>query len=110
MKELPQSIIEKFKSEKLLPAIAQDAQSKQVLMQAWVSKESLESTIESGFATYWSRSRNSLWRKGESSGNHQRIIRISYDCDSDSILFEVEQTGPACHTGNASCFHNSIDI
>ncbi len=88
----------------LLPAIAQDASSKLVLMFAWMNLESYEETLRSGFATYYSRSRQRLWRKGEESGHRQKIVEIRIDCDADCILLMVEQTGAACHEGYASCF------
>ncbi len=88
----------------LLPAIAQDASSKLVLMFAWMNLESYEETLRSGFATYYSRSRQRLWRKGEESGHRQKIIEIRIDCDADCILLVVEQTGAACHKGYVSCF------
>ncbi|MBE5803642.1 MAG: bifunctional phosphoribosyl-AMP cyclohydrolase/phosphoribosyl-ATP diphosphatase HisIE [Clostridiales bacterium] len=92
----------------LVPAIAQDAFSGEVLMQAYMNAESLQATLDSGYATYYSRSRQELWRKGATSGHLQRVIRLSYDCDGDSILMQVEQTGPACHTGERSCFHHPV--
>ncbi len=88
----------------LLPAIAQDASSKLVLMFAWMNLESYQETLRSGFATYYSRSRQRLWRKGEESGHRQKIVEIRIDCDADCILLVVEQTGAACHEGYASCF------
>jgi phosphoribosyl-AMP cyclohydrolase len=88
----------------LLPAIAQDANSKQVLMFAWMNPAAYQESLETGFATYFSRSRNRLWRKGEESGHRQRIIEIRVDCDADCILMLVEQSGAACHEGYASCF------
>ena len=88
----------------LLPAIAQDASSKQVLMFAWMNPAAFEESLKTGFATYFSRSRNRLWRKGEESGHRQRIIEIRVDCDADCILMLVEQSGAACHEGYASCF------
>ena len=88
----------------LLPAIAQDASSKQVLMFAWMNTEAYDETLQSGFATYYSRSRKRLWRKGEESGHRQRIVEIRIDCDADCILLLVEQSGAACHKGYASCF------
>ena len=88
----------------LLPAIAQDAVTKQVLMFAWMNPAAYHETLESGFATYFSRSRNRLWRKGEESGHRQRIVEIRIDCDADCILMLVEQIGAACHEGYASCF------
>ena len=88
----------------LLPAIAQDAASGQVLMFAWMNSAAYEETLQTGFATYFSRSRKRLWRKGEESGHQQRIVEIRVDCDADCILLRVEQSGAACHEGYASCF------
>jgi phosphoribosyl-ATP pyrophosphohydrolase/phosphoribosyl-AMP cyclohydrolase len=98
----------KFDEKGLIPAIAQDAVSGEVLMQAYMNKEALDKTIETGYATYFSRSRNKLWKKGEESGHTQKVVGISYDCDGDSILLRVLQEGAACHTGNRSCFFNDI--
>ena len=98
----------KWNEAGLIPAIAQDAATGEVLMLAWMNEESLRLTLESGFATYYSRSRQQLWRKGETSGHTQRVIRLSYDCDGDAILMQLEQIGPACHTGKKSCFHNPV--
>ena len=89
----------------LLPAIAQDAETKQVLMFAWMNTDSYLETLQTGFATYFSRSRKRLWRKGEESGHRQRIVEIRIDCDADCILLVVEQTGTACHKGYVSCFY-----
>lgn len=106
---LPQEIRDLLKdSDSLIPAIAQDSLSGEVLMLAYVNAESLAMTIESGFATYFSRSRNRLWQKGETSGHLQKIISISLDCDGDAILFQVIQEGSACHTGEFTCFHREI--
>ena len=88
----------------LLPAIAQDSSTMQVLMFAWMNREAYEETVQSGFATYFSRSKKRLWRKGEESGHRQRIVEIRIDCDADCILLLVEQSGAACHKGYASCF------
>lgn len=88
----------------LLPAIVQDAATLQVLMQAWMNRDALAETLESGQATFWSRSRRSRWRKGESSGNRLRVVEVLADCDGDSLLVTVEPTGPACHEGTTSCF------
>jgi phosphoribosyl-AMP cyclohydrolase len=88
----------------LLPAVAQDAQTREVLMMAWMNQEAYQETIRSGFATYYSRSRKKLWHKGEESGHRQRVIEVRIDCDADCILVLVEQTGAACHEGYASCF------
>jgi len=89
----------------LLPAIAQDASTKQVLMFAWMSEVSYAETLATGFATYYSRSRKRLWRKGEESGHRQQVVEIRIDCDSDCILLVVKQTGAACHKGYVSCFY-----
>jgi phosphoribosyl-AMP cyclohydrolase len=92
----------------LIPAIAQDSLSGEVLMLAYVNAESLGLTIDSGFATYFSRSRNELWQKGETSGHLQKVVSISLDCDGDAILLQVIQEGSACHTGEFTCFHREI--
>lgn len=105
---IPDEILNRFKNRELIPAIAQNNSDNQVLMLAYMNEEALEKTIESKFATYWSRSRNQLWKKGETSGNFQKVISISYDCDADAILLKVDPMGPACHTGKTSCFHKSI--
>ncbi len=94
-----------FSRAELLPAIAQDAKTGEVLMLAWMNKEAWEATKKSGYAHYHSRSRGRLWKKGETSGNVQRIVEIRIDCDEDAVLLRVAQTGPACHTGNRSCFY-----
>ncbi len=88
----------------LVPVVVQEGESRQVLMLAYANRPALEATVASGFAHYWSRSRRKLWKKGETSGNHQRILDIRLDCDGDTLLYRVEQTGPACHTGEPSCF------
>ena len=98
----------KFDEKGLVPAIAQDAKTGQVLMLAYMNAESLQMTLDSGYATYFSRSRQQLWRKGETSGHTQRVLEMRYDCDGDALLLTVEQEGPACHTGEISCFHNPI--
>jgi phosphoribosyl-ATP pyrophosphohydrolase/phosphoribosyl-AMP cyclohydrolase len=99
------NILDFEKSNGLIPTIVQD-QNNNVLMLAYSSKESLKSTIETRNATYFSRSRNNLWTKGEESGNFQTVLRIFYDCDADSLLFRVKQKGFACHTGTYSCFQD----
>ena len=100
----------RFDESGLIPAIAQDAQSGRILMVAWMNRESLEETCQTGIAVYWSRSRKSLWRKGESSGHTQKVRDIQLDCDSDVILLEVEQIGGiACHTGRQSCFYRKLE-
>src|SRR5512140_3268103 len=93
----------------LVPAIVQDEKTKQVLMLAYMNAESLAKTREQGVAVFWSRSRQSLWLKGETSGNIQRVREIKYDCDGDAILLLVDPTGPACHTGEVSCFYRSLE-
>lgn len=97
-----------FDANGLIPAIAQDASSGEVLMLAWMNAEALARTIDTGEAWYWSRSRRKFWRKGESSGHVQQVVEISIDCDQDAILLKVQQTGPACHTGRRSCFYRSV--
>lgn len=94
----------KFDERGLTPAIAQDSTSGAVLMLAYMNREALEKTLASGDMTYWSRSRRSLWRKGEISGHTQRVVEAWIDCDGDTLLFKVEQSGPACHTGAPTCF------
>lgn len=94
----------RFDSRGLVPAIAQDAASGQVLMLAWMNAEAFRETVATGRAVYWSRSRNSLWRKGESSGHIQIVRGVSLDCDGDTVLLAIDQTGAACHTGARSCF------
>lgn len=93
----------------LIPAIAQDVATGEVLMLAYMNEESLAITIDSGRATYWSRSRNELWEKGATSGHTQKVISISIDCDGDALLLKVEQVGAACHTGDRTCFHRQIE-
>lgn len=93
----------------LIPAIAQDATTGEVLMLAYMNHESLAITLTTGRATYWSRSRQELWEKGATSGHTQRVVALSLDCDGDAILLKVEQNGAACHTGENSCFHHALD-
>jgi phosphoribosyl-AMP cyclohydrolase len=94
----------KFNDAGLIPVVVQQFDTKAVLMMAWMNQEALSRTIESKQATYWSRSRNLLWTKGKTSGNLQRVISIAVDCDSDTLLLTVDQTGVACHTGATTCF------
>lgn len=94
----------------LIPAIAQDAVTNEVLMLAYMNHQSLALTIETGRATYWSRSRNELWEKGLTSGHTQKVLSISFDCDGDALLLKVEQVGAACHTGDRTCFHNEVKL
>lgn len=107
--DLASSLSSLFTPERdLVAAILQDAQSKEVLMLGWMNRNALEQTMATGRATFWSRSRNEIWIKGETSGNFQRILSIKYDCDSDALLIQVSSEGPACHTGASSCFHNEL--
>lgn len=100
-----------FNADGLVPAIAQQQGSGEVLMMAWMNRESLEQTLNTGKATYYSRSRAQLWTKGEESGNTQVVLAIAVDCDGDTLLLEVDQTGPACHTGTRTCFDaTSIEL
>jgi phosphoribosyl-AMP cyclohydrolase / phosphoribosyl-ATP pyrophosphohydrolase len=96
------------KGNGLIPVIVQDAKTQTILMQAYANREALELTLRTKKATYWSRSRNELWVKGETSGHTQKVISVSTDCDYDSLLYIVEQTGPACHTGEYSCFYKKL--
>ena len=98
----------KFDNSGLGPVIAQDALTSRVVMLAYANAEALELSAKSGWAHYFSRSRNELWKKGETSGNLQSIVSISYDCDGDAVLYKVIPQGPACHTGETSCFFNSL--
>lgn len=99
----------KFDARGLVPVVAQDARTGEVLMLAWANAEALHRTNETGRATYWSRSRDELWVKGETSGNAQEIEDVRLDCDGDAILYRVRQSGPACHTGERTCFHRAVD-
>ncbi|MGI6701527.1 MAG: bifunctional phosphoribosyl-AMP cyclohydrolase/phosphoribosyl-ATP diphosphatase HisIE [Christensenellales bacterium] len=98
----------KFDDNGLIVAIAQDAVSGEVLMQAYMNKEAYDKTVETGYATYYSRSRGKLWMKGEQSGHTQKVLSIAYDCDGDALLLKVIQEGAACHTGNRTCFYRSL--
>lgn len=93
----------------LIPAIAQDGVTGEVLMLAYMNRESLAITLDTGRATYWSRSRNELWEKGATSGHTQKVISIALDCDGDALLLKVEQVGAACHTGDRTCFHTELN-
>ncbi|MYL24052.1 phosphoribosyl-AMP cyclohydrolase [Vreelandella massiliensis] len=99
----------KFNEDGLIPAIAQQFDSGEVLMMAWMNREALEETLRTGRVCYYSRSRGKLWRKGESSGQQQHLKSAALDCDGDTLLLHVDQTGPACHTGRRSCFYLEID-
>ena len=98
----------KFDADGLVPAIAQQHDSGEVLMMAWMSANSIRETLETGRVCYWSRSRQSLWRKGESSGQVQVLKEVQIDCDGDTLLLQVDQTGVACHTGRRSCFFRAV--
>ena len=109
--QLPEAILALLKDPTtLIPAIAQDATSGEVLMLAYMNTQSLALTIQTGRATYWSRSRSELWEKGATSGNTQMVHSISLDCDGDALLLKVEQSGAACHTGDRTCFHTNIGL
>ena len=98
----------KFDDKGLVPAIAQNVRTGEILMQAFMNRESLEKTLDTGHATYWSRSRGKLWMKGETSGHVQKVHQILIDCDQDSLILLVEQKGPACHTGEETCFYRTL--
>jgi phosphoribosyl-AMP cyclohydrolase len=93
-----------FDAAGLVPAIAQQHDTGEVLMMAWMNADAVRETLETGRVCYWSRSRKALWRKGETSGNTQRLVSLSIDCDGDALLARVDQSGPACHTGHHTCF------
>jgi phosphoribosyl-AMP cyclohydrolase len=97
-------------SDALIPAIVQDSTSKEILMLAYMNAQSLELTLTTGKATYWSRSRNELWVKGATSGHYQDVQSIALDCDGDALVLQVIQTGAACHTGQRTCFHTPLDL
>ncbi len=100
----------RWTADGLVPVIAQEASTGKILMFAWMNRESLQLTAEEGYACYWSRSRNKLWRKGEESGHRQKVLEIRFDCDEDVILIAVEQEGGiACHTGRHSCFYRRLN-
>ena len=105
---LPREIAERFERDELIAAIAQEATTGDVLMLAWMNQEALEKTLSTKRVTYWSRSRKSLWVKGETSGHSQELVSLSYDCDGDALLLKVHQSGAACHTGERSCFHREV--
>lgn len=98
-----------YNADGLIPCIVQDATSKEVLMMAWMNEESLALTLEQKTTWFWSRSRQELWHKGETSGNAQELVELRYDCDADTLLALVNAAGPACHTGERSCFYRSFD-
>ena len=97
------------KGNGLIPVVVQDAKTKELLMLAYANEEALRKTLSTGYAHYWSRSRSKLWMKGETSGHTQKIKKILVDCDYDTLLYVVDQKGPACHTGKDTCFHNKLE-
>ncbi|MGH2722925.1 MAG: phosphoribosyl-AMP cyclohydrolase [Actinomycetota bacterium] len=99
----------RFDDAGLVPAVVQDANSGDVLMVAWMNEEAVRRTVESGRTWFWSRSRGELWRKGDTSGNVQHVREVRYDCDGDTLLVRVDQVGVACHTGQWSCFHRTLE-
>ena len=98
-----------FNADGLIPCIVQDAESGEVLMMAWMNAESVHLTLEQRTTWFWSRSRGELWHKGETSGNTQQLVELRYDCDADCLLARVIPAGPACHTGNATCFYRVLE-
>lgn len=98
-----------FAKGELIPAVVQEASTGQVLMLAYMNKESLKRTLESGYTWFWSRSRQELWNKGATSGHLQKVVAMYSDCDNDTLLVQVEQTGAACHTGHHSCFYTKME-
>ena len=114
MTETPQTTIDQaldainFTDESLVPAIAQQHDTGEVLMMAWMNRESITETMTTGQVCYWSRSRSNLWRKGETSGQTQTLKEFRWDCDNDTLLLQVDQTGVACHTGRRNCFFNAV--
>lgn len=108
MKERIGSTEVRFDERGLAPAIVQDAESKDVLMLAWVDAEALRRTLQTGTTWFWSRSRQEYWNKGATSGNTQEVVEVRYDCDEDAVLMLVHPKGPACHTGEQSCFYRTL--
>ena len=98
----------RFDGQGLIPAIVRDAGDGSVLMLAWMNRDALERTLEEGRTVFWSRSRQELWAKGDTSGHVQHVVRLEVDCDADALLVTVEQTGAACHTGERTCFHREL--
>ncbi|MGB8984276.1 MAG: phosphoribosyl-AMP cyclohydrolase [Anaerolineales bacterium] len=99
----------KFDANGLVPAIVQDAETNEVLMLAYMNRESLQVTLQTGETHFWSRSRAELWHKGATSGNVQRVVELRADCDADTLLVRVHPAGPACHTGNQTCFYRNLE-
>ena len=110
MNALPESLdqVLRFDDDGLVPAIAQQHDSGEILMMAWMNREALAETLATGRICYWSRSRGRLWRKGETSGQVQRLVALRLDCDGDTLVLQVDQTGVACHTGRRSCFYRTL--
>ncbi len=104
---MEESLSPKYDEHGLVPAIVQDANTRQVLMLAYMNAEALQATLRTGQTHFWSRSRQELWHKGETSGNTQTVVELSIDCDGDTILVRVHPAGPACHTGHTTCFYRS---
>lgn len=100
----------KYNEAGLVPCIVQDADTKEVLMMAWMNEESLRQSLQIGETVFWSRSRQEIWHKGATSGNVQKIVELRYDCDVDTLLALVEPAGPACHTGERSCFYRTVEL
>ena len=98
----------KFDTNGLIPAIAQEAETGEVLMMAWMNAASIDMTLDTGRVTYWSRSRKAFWIKGETSGHIQELVELRFDCDQDCLLLQVRQKGPACHTNRRSCFYTAV--
>lgn len=112
-KGTPVSLVEtldnlKYNHDGLIPVVAQQYDSGEVVMLAWMNRAAIEETLETARVCYWSRSRQSFWRKGESSGQIQQLMEMRFDCDGDALLLKVNQTGPACHTGRRSCFYHKV--
>ena len=99
----------KYDAQGLIPAIVQDSETNQVLMLAYMNAEALDLTLRTGETHFWSRSRQEMWHKGGTSGNVQRMVEMAYDCDADTLLVKVRPAGPACHTGNTTCFYRTIE-
>ena len=97
-----------FNAQGLIPVVVQQVDTREVLMLAWMNAETVTQTLTTGKATYWSRSRDQVWVKGETSGQHQRVVALAKDCDNDTLLLTVEQTGSACHTGSYTCFDDHV--
>jgi phosphoribosyl-AMP cyclohydrolase len=106
---MPDETALKFDDKGLIPAVVQDVENGDVLMVAWMNQDAVKRTLESGRTWFWSRSRQEMWRKGDTSGNVQHVREVFYDCDEDTLLVKVVQEGPACHTGERSCFHRRLD-